>query len=95
MFKELSKEKISVVEDNLNERWKEINILDKCINTRDKDFVLGQARERVVELETDQMEGGLFEDFYTIYQIALCIARYKSSRFFKFFLHSALLSAIC
>ena len=39
MFKELSKEKISVVEDNLNERWKEINILDKCINTRDRDFV--------------------------------------------------------
>ena len=39
MFKELSKEKISVVEDNLNERWKEINILDKCINMRDRDFV--------------------------------------------------------
>ena len=24
-----------------------------------EDFVLGQARERVVELETDQMEGGI------------------------------------
>ena len=27
----------------------------------------------------NNQKGSLFEDFYAIYQIALCIARYKSS----------------
>lgn len=39
MFKELSKEKVSVVEDKINEKWKEENILEKCINERDENFV--------------------------------------------------------
>ena len=39
MFKELSKEKVSRVEDEINENWKKMDILDKCIEGRTKDFV--------------------------------------------------------
>jgi len=39
MFKELSKEKVSVVENKINERWKEQDILNRCIETREKNFV--------------------------------------------------------
>ena len=39
IFKELSKEKVSRVEDEINENWKKMNILDKCIEGRTKDFV--------------------------------------------------------
>jgi len=39
MFKELSKEKISIVEDNINEKWKKMNILERCINEREEPFV--------------------------------------------------------
>ena len=39
LFKELSKEKVSVVEDSINENWKKMNILEKCIEGRYKDFV--------------------------------------------------------
>jgi len=39
MFKELSKEKINVVEDRINEKWKEQDILKRCIETRDNMFV--------------------------------------------------------
>ncbi|MDD2203600.1 MAG: isoleucine--tRNA ligase [Bacilli bacterium] len=35
-FKELSEEKTSVVESNISKKWEEINILEKCINNRDK-----------------------------------------------------------
>ena len=39
IFKELSKEKVSRVEDEINENWKKMDILDKCIEGRTKDFV--------------------------------------------------------
>ena len=39
IFKELSKEKVSVVEDTINENWQKMNILDKCIEGRYKNFV--------------------------------------------------------
>ena len=39
MFKELSKEKINVVEDQINEKWKGQDILKRCIETRDNMFV--------------------------------------------------------
>ncbi len=39
IFKELSKEKVSRVEDEINENWKRMDILDKCIEGRTKDFV--------------------------------------------------------
>ena len=39
IFKELSKEKVSRVEDEINEIWKKMDILDKCIEGRTKDFV--------------------------------------------------------
>ena len=39
IFKELSKEKVSRVEDEINENWKKMDILDKCIEGRSKDFV--------------------------------------------------------
>lgn len=39
MFKELSKEKISVVEDKINENWKKQGLLEKCINKGDEYFV--------------------------------------------------------
>ena len=39
IFKELSKEKVSVVEDKINENWQKMNILDKCIDGRYKNFV--------------------------------------------------------
>lgn len=39
IFKELSKEKVSRVEDKINENWKKMDILDKCIEGRTKDFV--------------------------------------------------------
>ena len=39
IFKELSKEKVSRVEDEINENWKKMYILNKCIEGRTKDFV--------------------------------------------------------
>ena len=39
IFKELSKEKVSRVEDEINENWKKMDILDKCIEGRTKNFV--------------------------------------------------------
>ncbi len=39
MFKELSKEKVSVFEDKINENWKKMNLLEKCINKGDEYFV--------------------------------------------------------
>ena len=39
IFKELSKEKVRRVEDEINENWKKMDILDKCIEGRTKDFV--------------------------------------------------------
>ena len=39
IFKELSKEKVSIVEDKINENWKKMNILDKCIEGKYKNFV--------------------------------------------------------
>ena len=39
IFKELSKEKVSRVEDEINENWKKMDILDKCIEGKTKDFV--------------------------------------------------------
>ena len=39
IFKELSKENVSRVEDEINENWKKMDILDKCIEGRTKDFV--------------------------------------------------------
>ena len=39
IFKELSKEKVSRVEDNINENWKKMNILDKCIDGKYKTYV--------------------------------------------------------
>ena len=39
IFKELSKEKVSVVDDKINENWQKMNILDKCIEGRYKNFV--------------------------------------------------------
>ena len=39
IFKQLSKEKVSRVEDEINENWKKMNILEKCIEGRDKNYV--------------------------------------------------------
>ncbi len=39
MFKELSKEKVSVVEDKINENWKKQGLLEKCINKGNDYFV--------------------------------------------------------
>ena len=39
IFKELSKEKVSRVEDNINENWKKMDILDKCIDGKYKTYV--------------------------------------------------------
>ena len=39
IFKELSKEKVSVVEDKINENWQKMNILDRCIEGRYNTFV--------------------------------------------------------
>ena len=40
IFKELSKEKASVVENTISENWQKMNILEKCIDSRDKNYVL-------------------------------------------------------
>ena len=39
IFKELSKEKQSVVESSIVENWQKMNILEKCIDSREKNFV--------------------------------------------------------
>ena len=39
IFKELSKEKLSVIEARITENWQKMNILEKCIEGRDKVFV--------------------------------------------------------
>ena len=39
IFKELSKEEVSVVENQITENWQKMNILDLCLEKKNKTFV--------------------------------------------------------